>query len=176
MKLISRPSSGPSSPTSTKFESSLTDWRINHLIQLLEDIKDKDALPKWKSPYHLYLCGVREFMTPISPSTRCPSVCSYEDEDTSDENSDTASTPTSIESDDDIIIAQVRKPKRKLSFTLCTSDDERDLIRQTTHRKRRCSSDWILADENIKNKVSEECRERNEVRNDIRKEFAEDIR
>ena len=122
--LVTRPSSGPTSPKSHMLDRSHTEWRVGHLMQLLETIKDTGAMPKWKSERHIYLLALRDTMTPIGEGTRSPSACSYEDEEElAYTTSETASTPISTDSGfgDSIIGAFGRKRKR--SIASWTSED-----------------------------------------------------
>ena len=113
-------------------DRSHTEWRVGHLIQLLETIKDTGAMPKWKSERHIYLLALRDTMTPIEEGTRSPSACSYEDdEEMAYATSETASTPISTDSVyGDSIIGAFRR-KRKRSTASWTSEDSHGSLSRT---------------------------------------------
>ncbi|MCJ1331578.1 hypothetical protein MMC10_008269 [Thelotrema lepadinum] len=132
LSLVTRPSSGPITPKSRMLDSSHTEWRVGHLIQLLETIKDTGAMPKWKSERHVYLLALRDTMTPIEEGTRSPSACSYEDEEEMAYTTpETASTPISTDSGfGDIIIGAFGR-KRKRSIASWTSENSHGSISRT---------------------------------------------
>lgn len=139
--LVSRPSSGPSTPQSRTFDTSLTEWRMGHLIQLLEEIRDTGALPKWKTEYQLYLLAVRDSMIPNSPGSRSSSICSYDEDEIAPETPETASTANTIESDiEDIEISHPRS-ERKRSIASDGPEDHLNNINEEPDSKKQCLAD-----------------------------------
>ena len=119
---------------------------MTHLIQRLEAVKNTSALPKWKSPYQLYLLALRDSMTPIPSHSRTPSVYSDDDDEVAIQTPDTASTAITEDSDSDALEFQAQTRKRKRSCASYTSDES--LSDDTNWEKRQHCDDGSTGKDN----------------------------